>query len=118
MKNFEEKQLKKIERQIWWIETKIGWLRFVSGFSIITPIRFFPIMYFLIICPLCIVYFTIYHFYDLAKIAKIFVISVLFLLACYFAYALDKKVLSKIKSIEQKLGSLYTKRRNLNDIIN
>ncbi len=119
MKSLEEKQLKKIERQIWWMEIKVGWLRFMIGKPEFSQFRFVSIMYyFLIFIPLYFIYLVIDDFYILEKSSSIFVIILLFFLACVLGIILDKKIFRKIEFMDQRLSSFYKRKFDLIEIIN
>lgn len=106
------KELKKIDREIWWLEVKIGWLRFVSGKSVSEPL-----MYFLIIAPL----FFVYLIFDKYLISKVLeekllrwvIVIVLILLSFYLMYILDKIVSRRVMFLEKKLNFLYKQRSKL-----
>ena len=124
MKNFEEKQLKKIERQIWWIETKVGWLRFVSGkIAGYNSIGSSPLLLYL---PIAGFIFAVYVILDKFLISKllikkqliVFFWIVLFLVFCFLGRILEKRTLSYINFLEQRLNFLYKKKSNLTEIIN
>jgi hypothetical protein len=113
----EKSQIKKIDRKIWWIETKVGWLRFISGKSVSEPL-----IYLVVIAP----FFIFYLFFDKYLISKLseqkllkwLVIITLFFLSLYVFSIIDKKISKRIKFLEEKVNLLYKEKSNLIEIIN
>lgn len=116
--NNTEIQLRKINREIWWLETKIDWLRFVStghGPGKMTDL-FLIILAFVIYVVVGI--FLMKQFgYEIRynKSLHISFVVILFFISCYCSYLLSKEMAKKLKFLDKKLIILYKKRRNISD---